>query len=164
MATDTEIAKDLMAGELSTPLGNSDAKTEMGKIFTDVYFATKAADATNSTTTAAGAAGLPSARLAGVVKRAFVNWTANVTGTPDSTNNATLTLKAYPAAGVTGVTIATLAVTAAVTAFTRQAMTMATTASNLTVVEGANFSIEVAKGGTGITLPPISIEWEVERT
>ncbi len=164
MATDTEVTKDLLAAEFGTPLGNADAKAEIAKVFTDTYFATKAADATHATTTAAGANGLPSARYAGQLKRAFVNWTAAVTGTPDSTNNATLTLKHYPALGVTGVTVATLAVTAAVTAFTRQAMTLSTTGANLAVVDGANFSIEVAKGGTGITLPVLSIEWEVERT
>lgn len=164
MATDTETMKDLLVGEFGTALGNADAKTEVGKVFRDLYFATKAADSTNSTTTAAGANGLPSARFAGTVKAAYINWTAAGTGTADSTNNATLTLKAYPAAGVTGVTVATLAVTAAITAFTRQAMTLATTAANLAVVDGANFSIEVAKGGTGFTLPVLSLEWEVERT
>jgi hypothetical protein len=165
MATDTEVVKDLMAAEYASALGNADAKTEVAKVFRDTYTILKAAaDTTNSTTTAAGALPPVSARFAGQVKVAYMNWNAAGTGTLDSTNNATLTLKAYPAAGVTGVTVATLALTAAITAFTRQSMTLATTASQLAVVDGAVFSLEIAKGGTGFTLPISSCEFEVERT
>ncbi len=80
------------------------------------------------------------------------------------TNNATLTLKAYPAAGVTGVTIATFVTSTAITAFARTAMTLGTTASNLILVEGANISLEISKGGTGVTLPALSTQVFVERT
>lgn len=165
MATDTEVFKDLLASEFGTALGNADAKSEVGKVFRDEYVIYKAtADTTNSTTTAAGALPAPSARYAGQVKVAYVNFNAAGTGTADSTNTATLTLKAYPAAGTTGSTVATLTLTTNPTAFTRQAMTLATTASNLTVVDGANFSLEISKPGTGYTLPILSVQFEVERT
>lgn len=165
MPTNTETTKDLMTGEVSTALGNTNARAEVGKVFRDTYVIDKAAaDATHATATAAGALPPVSARFAGLVRVAYMNWNAAGTGTPDGTNNATLTLKAYPAAGVTGVTVATLLVNAAITAFTRQAMTLATTAANLSVVDGACFSLEIAKGGTGFTLPISSCEFEVERT
>lgn len=165
MATDTDVTKDLMAAELCTALGNADAKTEVAKLFRDNYVIYKgSADSTNSSTTAAGALSCPSARFAGQVKAAYVNFNAAGTGTADSTNQAVLTLKAYPAAGVTGVTVATYTVSAAITAFARATMTLATTATNLTVVDGANFSLEVSKPGTGFTLPILSVQFEVERT
>jgi hypothetical protein len=162
MATDTDVLKDLFASQFNTALGNADAKTETAKVFTDVYNLTKLVDATNSTTTAATAVPPVAIRYAGVVKAVYIN--AAVAVTADATNNATLTLKAYPAAGVTGVTIATYVTTTAITAFARTAMTLATTATNLTVVEGANISLEIAKGGTGITLPALSTQVFVERT
>ena len=165
MATDTDVMKDLLAAEFATALGNADAKTEVGKVFRDTYAIYKdTADTTNSTTTAAGALPAPSARFAGTVKAAYVNFNAAGTGTADSTNTATLTLKAYPALGTTGVTVAQLTLAANPTAFTRQTMTLSTTGTNLTVVDGANFSLEVAKPGTGFTLPILSVQFEVERT
>jgi hypothetical protein len=159
-ATDT--VKDLLSASFASQLGsNVSAQTEVAKVFTDTYQISKtAADATNSTATAA--TGLPptAARNAGVVKACYLNSSAAITA--DATNNAVFTLKAYPAAGVTGVTIATYTTTTAITAFARTAMTLATTATNLTVVAGSNFTLEIAKGGTGITLPILSAQIEVE--
>src|SRR4030095_14782993 len=160
MPTNTEVLKDYMAADVCTELGNANAKTEVGKVFRDIYQIDKAAaDATSSTTTAAGALHPTAARFAGQVKVAYMLWNAAGTGAPDGTNNATLTLKAYPAAGVTGVTVATLLVNAAITAFTRQTMTLGS-AANLAVVDGAVFSLEIAKGGTGFTLPISACEFE----
>lgn len=162
MPTKTETFKDCLMGDYATPLGNADAKSEVGKVFTEVLrIAKSAADATDSTTTAATALVPTRVREAGLVRAAFLNTSATITGS--STNNATFTLKAYPAAGVTGVTVATLTTSATITAFTAAAFTLATTATNLSVVQNAVFTLEIAKGGTGITLPISSVDIHVER-
>ncbi len=155
---------DLMVGKFADTSGsNSDARTALNSLFATVYCLDKVdVDATNSSTTAATASAPAAVRFDGQVKQAFLS--APVAITADATNNATITVKAYPAAGVTGVTIATYITTTAVTAFARTAMTLATTGANLALVAGSNISIEVSKGGTGITLPPIAVQIFVEPT
>lgn len=164
MATDTSVIKDLLISKFATPLAsNLTASTEIGKLFTDVYEIRKiTADTTGTDTTAATAIPPTAGMYAGVVKACFLNSSAAITAS--ATHYATLTLKAYPAAGVTGTTIATYVTTTGVTAFARTAMTLATTASNLAIVAGANFTLEIAKSGSGYTLPVLASQIFVERT
>ncbi len=153
--SDTDKVRDLFAGQYNTPVGNDAARNITTDLFTSEYSIVKnSADATNSTATAATALAPARAKNAGIVTEAFIATSAAITG--DATNNAVFTLKAYPAAGVTGVTIATLTTTATIAAFSSATMTLATTAANLALVKGANITLEIAKGGTGITLPILS--------
>lgn len=165
MATDTEILKDLLLSKFSTKLGNAEAKSVVGRMFTDSFYIHKpAADSMAADTTAAAAMPVAVSRNAGQIKNVWINPNAALTG--HATTNAVFTIKKYAAAGGAGTSVATLTTTVAnsFVAFSRIAMTLTATAADLTVVAGGFFTCEIAKGSTGVIVPICNVQIDVERT
>lgn len=162
MPTDTEIAKSLAVGEISSQLGsNQNAIAEVAKQRTRVYRFTKTtADAMASTATAEAATPWIRNHTVGLVRAIRVHPTAALTGDP--TNNATITVSKRDAAGANLTTLGTLTTTASWVAGTSVSFTL--TAANLAVVAGGGFTMSIAKGGTGVVVPISEIVIEVEDT
>jgi hypothetical protein len=86
--------------------------------------------------------------------------------TADASNNATLTLKGYDAAGANGVTVASLVTDVAGgnwSALTRKAMTLTATAADLDRVAQSALTLTVAKGGSGVQLPSLQLRVTLNR-
>jgi hypothetical protein len=160
MPTDTEVAKALAVGEISSQLANNaNAIAEIAKQRTRFYtFFKTAADAMASTTTAEAANCWNRLLSAGRVKAIRVHSSAALTGDP--TNNAVITVSKRDAAGANLATLGTLTTTASWVAGTSVAFTL--TNANLDVVQGGSLTFSIAKGGTGVVVPICTIVVEVE--
>jgi hypothetical protein len=159
--SDTSSIKDLLASLFtSVASSNSAAKAAIQKLFVDQYEITKAADSTLLDATTAAGLAPQTVKYAGKVVGAFITASTGITGS--STDNAVFTLKSYPLAGTTGTTVATLTTSATQAKFARTSMTLSSTAANLAVVAGGSLTLEIAKGGSGYTLPLLSCFVQVE--
>lgn len=100
-------------------------------------------------------------------KLVSVKFVSTGTATADASNNATVTLKKYAAAGGAGVSIATYTSDVAggsIAAQTQKSMTLTSTAADLLIAAGDNITVAVAKTGTGVALPKFVVIVEVEET
>lgn len=162
MPTDTEIAKSLQVGEISSQIGsNQNAIAEVAKQRTRFYeFSKTAADAMANTTTAEAASNWKRIFATGLVKAIRVHSSAALTGDP--TNNAVITVSKRDAAGANLTTLGTLTTTASWVAGTSVSFTL--TAANLAVVAGGSLTFSIAKGGSGVAVPICTIVVEIEDT
>lgn len=158
--SDTSNVIDLLVDKFSAAAGsNSDARAALNALFARRYEMVKtAADSMASDTTAVTANPWRRITKAGTVKSIYIHSTAALTG--HASNNATITVSKYDAAGANKTTLGTITTTASWVAGTSVALTL--TDANLAVVEGGSLAFEIAKGSSGVAVPICTIEVLVE--
>ena len=164
MATDTEAAKDLLAGYLGTALGAAgDSKTEVAKQRTRVFRWLKATADSMASDTTAETLGF-SVPYTGRVTKIYITTDAAVTG--HASNHATITANKLDAAAANTAVLGTYTTDSDVVGqgslaeFIRKEFAL--TAANLDVVAGGCINFAIAKGGSGVVIPITEIQVWIE--
>ncbi len=153
MPTDIEIVKQRQAGQAETFGLVANAEDVIDQILVyQITLSKAAADGMASTTTAETFTGTTVGNVKGKLLAAYATVTATgITG--DNTNNATITISKRDSAAANKTTIATVTTNVATGNFTIGAP-KAMTISNNAVDALSGFTYEIAKGGSGVVVPP----------
>ena len=161
--SDTELAKQLLEGELESSL--SDAKAEVKKQFTLHLRWNKAADDAMASTTTAESF-VASVPYAGSITAIY--FIPNDAITADASDFATLTVRKYDAAGANDEIVGTLTTELVAgggigdaTAGVRYAFTLVP--AQLSLVAGGSLTFEIAKAMSGVVVPASMYEVHMEK-